>query len=103
MAKILVEVQQPPATGDLAARVPVAPQDFDRRAAEIADSLTEIAERFGDRLEGALDSPSGRRWGLGEVELGFQLAVSAEAGVIIAKAKTEGTFTAKLTWQRNEG
>jgi hypothetical protein len=41
-------------------------------------------------------------WQLNTVELAFELALKAEAGVVIARAGTEATFSVTLTWSRGD-
>ncbi|GAB3441260.1 hypothetical protein [Actinophytocola sediminis] len=48
--EILLEVHPRSVSGDLSPRVAV-PEDFRRRAAEIADSVAQVADRFRSRLE----------------------------------------------------
>jgi Trypsin-co-occurring domain 1 len=92
---ILVEVRPSATSGDLAPRVSI-PEDFRRRAGEIADSVAEIAEQFRTRLRTVLASGDDG-WGVESIEIGFDIAVQAEAGVVIAKASTGATLSAKLT------
>jgi hypothetical protein len=107
MGQILVEVVPPTAaasSGDLGPRKPAVPEEFSSRAAEIADSIGNMAQQFRAQLEKRAgpeaDAAAGQRhWGLGEVELGFQLAIQAEAGMIVAKATSGATFSVKLLWK----
>ena len=39
-------------------------------------------------------------WTASEVKLSFQLALQAEAGVVIARAKTAATFSVDVVWRR---
>ncbi|WP_330342402.1 hypothetical protein [Streptomyces sp. NBC_00557] len=114
--EVLVEVQAS-ANGDLGPRIAV-PEAFERRAAEIADSVAAVAERFRARLterlregSGATDEPEAQgrtpvpvadpdapEWGLEEVELRFDLSLQAEGGVLI-KATAGGTFSVRLAWK----
>jgi hypothetical protein len=95
-AQVLVEVRPLESSGDLAPRVAV-PEDFRRRASEIADSIGEVADQFRARLEKVFKRPHEDNWGVESVEIEFGLAVKAEAGVLIAKASGGATFTARLT------
>jgi hypothetical protein len=102
MSELLIEVR--PAAGvagDLAPRVKV-PEEFSRRAGEIADSVVSVAEDFRDRIEERFrEHPDGTdAWQLGQVELAFAIDVQAGSGVVIARASAGATFTATLTWQR---
>lgn len=38
-------------------------------------------------------------WGVGSIEIAFQIAVQAEAGVVIARTTAGATFSAKLVLQ----
>jgi NTP-dependent ternary system trypsin peptidase co-occuring protein len=93
--EVLLEVQPRRTSGDLAPRVAI-PEDFRRRAGEIADSVAAIADKFRSRLEDVMTRPKDG-WGVESIEIGFDIAVQAEAGVLIAKASTGATFSAKLT------
>jgi Trypsin-co-occurring domain 1 len=93
---ILLEVRQAGVSGDLGPGRPNLEQ-FARRAGEIADSVAQIAEDFRSRLEKTLDKPDEAGWHADSIELGFDIAVQAEAGVVIARAVSGATFSAKLT------
>lgn len=102
MGEILVEVLPARPSGELAPPRPAVPEEFSRRSTEIADSVVDVAERFRSRLDDrmrAADQSQVKGWRLDQVELSFQLAVQAEAGVIIAKATAGATFAAKLVWK----
>ena len=101
MAEILVEVRPARVSGDVARRVSVPPESFADRAGEIADAITEVAGKLRDRLEQKMAAEEAHPWRLASVELAFELALRAEAGVVIARASTEATFTATLTWSRD--
>ncbi|WP_409060990.1 CU044_2847 family protein [Streptomyces sp. SYP-A7185] len=94
-AEILLEVQPRSVSGDLAPRFAV-PEQFERRAGEIADSVAQVAEQFRSRLEQVL-RPSEAGWGVESIEVGFDISVQADVGVIIAKATSGATFSARLT------
>ncbi|GHC75098.1 CU044_2847 family protein [Streptomyces flavofungini] len=94
-AEILLEVQPRSVSGDLAPRFAV-PEQFERRAGEIADSVAQVAEQFRSRLEQVL-RPSKAGWGVESIEVGFDISVQADVGVIIAKATSGATFSARLT------
>jgi hypothetical protein len=99
--EILLEVRSKSAPGDLGPGRATLEQ-FERRAGEIADSIAEIAEEFRSKLEKTLrthdhDHDHSGGWHTDSVELGFDIVVQAEAGVVIAKAVTGATFSAKLT------
>ncbi len=94
--EILLEVQPRSVSGDLAPRVAV-PEQFQRRAGEIADSVAQVADQFRSRLETALRRPSDSGWAVESIEVGFDLSVQADVGVIITKATSGATFSARLT------
>jgi hypothetical protein len=96
--EILLEVRPAATSGDLAPRVMI-PEDFNSRAGEIADSITEVVDHFRSRLEKVLDQRDDSSWRVGSVEIEFGIAVQAEAGVVIAKASAGATFLARLVLQ----
>ena len=100
--EILLEVQPRSVSGDLGPSIFV-PEAFARRADEVADSIAEIASQFRSRLEKTLDGPSDHGWKMDAIELMFGITVQAEAGVIIAKATSAATFSAKLTLKAAAG
>lgn len=97
--EVLLEVT-PRATsaGDLAPRTAM-PEDFRRRASEIASSVAGIADEFRSRLASVVPRPDGSKWGVESIEIGFEIAVQAETGVVIAKASSSATFSVSLTLQ----
>ena len=118
-AEVLVEVSAVGAGqgGDLRRGASLAPVSFASRADDVVDALLEIARRVRGRLQSADEdngeavelagppqsgeaAPDGKSWGLDEVQLNFQLALQADAGVVIAKASTSATFNATMTWRR---
>jgi len=94
--EILLEVRPKSVSGDLGPGGAEL-ERFGRRAGEIADSVAKIAEEFRSRLEKTLRADDGDGWHTDSVELGFEIAVQAQAGVVIARAVTGATFSAKLT------
>jgi hypothetical protein len=116
--EVLVEVSAVGAGqgGDLRRGASLAPVSFASRADDVADALLEIARRMRGRLQSGDENgeaaepagapgdgaatPVGKSWGLDEVQLSFQLALQADAGVVIAKASTSATFSATMTWRR---
>jgi hypothetical protein len=76
---------------------------FADRAHELGRSVGAVAERVRAALEERLTSDSSDQWGLSEVTLGLSVTLEAESGVVIAKAKTGGTFQVTLRWSRNDG
>lgn len=101
MTDILVDVRPAVTTsGDVRRRGPATPESFADRAGDITDTITEVADKLQGRLEADMASKQSALWQLTTVELGFQLALQAEAGVVIARASTEATFSVTLTWSR---
>ncbi|KAB8183912.1 hypothetical protein FH608_048640 [Nonomuraea phyllanthi] len=95
--QLLLEVRPSEVSGDLKPRVPELPEKFGARAQEIADSIGAVADELRSRLERILDRPAHpKAWGVESIEIGFDIAVQAETGVVIAKASTEATFSARL-------
>src|SRR5689334_22502314 len=99
--EILLEVRPASTSGDLAPRVMV-PEEFRSRAGEIADSIAEVAEYFRSRLGPLLEKGEGSAWHVGSIEVGFDIAVQAEAGVVIAKATAGTTLSARLVLQTGQ-
>ena len=93
---LLLEVNRTRTAGDLGPSRASLPEDFRRRAAEIADSISEVADQFRTRLEHVMKPDEGN-WGVDSIDIKFDITVQAEAGVLIAKASTGATFSAKLT------
>jgi hypothetical protein len=94
--KILLEVQPSADTGDLGPRLAV-PEDFRARAGEIAEDLADIVEDFRSKFARVFDRRDDEgSWGVGSIEIAFQIAVQAEAGVVIARTTAGATFSAKL-------
>jgi hypothetical protein len=92
---ILLEVRPALTSGDLAPRAMV-PEEFRSRAGEIAESIAEVVEPFRSRLGRILDKGDDSSWRIGSIEVTFDIAVQAEAGVIIAKATAGATFSARF-------
>jgi hypothetical protein len=65
-------------------------EQFRRRAHEIADSVAEVAEEFRSRLQKVLRRPEDPGWRADSIELDFQIAVQAEAGVVVARCPFTG-------------
>jgi hypothetical protein len=100
--EILLEVQPRSVSGDLGPSFAL-PESFAHRASEVADSIAEIASQFRSRLEKRLDRPSDHGWKMDAIELMFGITVQAEAGVVIARASSAATFSAKLTLKATAG
>lgn len=97
---ILVDVNPPPVSGDLAPRATV-PEEFRHRAAELAEAVADIAEQFRSKLSLTLTQPtSGLHLHTDSIEIEFNISLQAEAGVIVAKTTAGATFTARLTLKR---
>jgi hypothetical protein len=95
MAQILVEVR-PTIGGNLSPQSTI-PETFMSRVDEIGESLQEIADRLSQHLDKFKKKES--TWRLDEVELKFSLDLEAEAGVVIARAKTSAGFEASMSWK----
>jgi hypothetical protein len=112
--EVLVEVSEVGTghAGDLKREASLAPVNFASRADDIADALLEVARRIRGRLQSADEAgdvapapdgktaQDGKNWGLGEVQLNFQMALQADAGVVIARASASTTFSATMIWRR---
>lgn len=96
--EILLEVRPSADLGDLGPRSAVS-EDFRTRAGEIAESLAEIVEDFRAKLAHVLARRDEQTWKVGSVEIAFDIAVQAEAGVVIAKTTAGATFSARLVLQ----
>lgn len=99
--QILLEVRPPGDSGDLGPRLAV-PEDFRARAGEIAESLADIVEDFRSKFARVFARRKEDTWGVGSIEIAFQIAVQAEAGVVIARTTAGATFSAKLVLQPPE-
>jgi hypothetical protein len=71
---------------------------FANRADELGASIGAVAERVRDALQSQLSRDHPGAWGLSEVGLTLSVSLEAESGIVIAKAKTGGTFEVALTW-----
>lgn len=98
---VLLEVRPVTTSGDLAPHAQI-PEEFKSRAGEIADSIAEVVDQFRSRLGKVLDRRDDSGWRVGSVEIEFNIAVQAEAGVVIAKATAGATFSARLVLQAPE-
>jgi len=76
------------------------PESFASRAAELADTITGVSADLRDHLEANMAGEDTHLWRLASVQLSFELALQAEAGVVIARASTGATFSATLTWSK---
>lgn len=99
MGEIVVRVIPPPErAGELGAAT--LTERFTERVDELGESIGEIAGRLRSRLDAELADERNAGWSLGEVTLTFSLDLEAEAGVVVAKAKTSAGFEVALTWKR---
>jgi hypothetical protein len=101
---VQVEVVEHDDAGYLSPRA--APlDDFRRRAPEIAEGIMTVAEVLRSQLEAkAAAHPREQRsgWAMDGLSLSFELALEAEAGVVIARAKTSATFSVEISWRREQ-
>jgi hypothetical protein len=101
MAELKVEVFASEPSGRLSP-MSALPERFASRAHEIADSVTEVADRFRERLSQRESSTGAdHAWHLDEVRITFQLALEAGSGVIIATGKAGATFTVDVMWKHD--
>ncbi len=96
---IMIRVVPPPdRVGELAGAT--LTERFHERVDELAQSIGEVALELRERLDRELTQSDGGGWMLSDVSLTFSLDVEAEAGVVIAKAKTSAGFEVSLAWSR---
>jgi hypothetical protein len=101
MTEIVVRVVPPPGReGELGGAT--LTERFEQRVDELGDSIGSIAKRLRERLDTELTEERTSAWGLDEVNLTFSLDLEAEAGVVVAKAKTTAGFEVALKWTRNQ-
>ncbi len=102
MGSIEVRVVPPPERmGELAGETLL--EKFDKRVDELGASIGEIANKLRRRLDTDLAQEEPSPWMLDEVEVTFSLDLDAEAGVVVAKAKTTAGFEVALKWTRSRG
>jgi hypothetical protein len=78
-------------------------EDFGRRAPEVVDSIIAVAGALGKQLDSqAADADARSRWTMDEMAVSFELALEAEAGVVIARARTSATFNVEISWRRGD-
>jgi hypothetical protein len=101
MADIFVQVvpRQQGDEGYMAAQASVGPESFSNRATEIADGISGVANAIRADLEKKIVRGVDLPFALKEIELKFSLDLEAEAGIIIARAKTTAGFEVTLTWK----
>lgn len=73
---------------------------FVDRVGELGSAVREITELMRVQLDNIGDDRPGSGWQVDEIKLGFSLDLEAEAGVVLAKAKTSAGFELELTWNR---
>lgn len=73
---------------------------FESRVDELGSSIGEIANRLRSRLDADLHEENEPDWRMEEVSVTFSLDLEAEAGVVVAKARTTAGFEVELTWNR---
>jgi hypothetical protein len=96
--EILIEVSQVPrAGGDLRPKIAV-PEEFERRAEEVAQSIANVATKLRAKLEQAMAEKPEGRWALKETEVKFGVSLQTEAGVVVARAQAGATFEVTLRW-----
>ncbi len=99
-SEIIVRVVPDPARAGEATGAQLT-ERFADRVHELGASLGEIANELRGELERTLEQEPRDGWRLDEVALTFSLDLEAEAGVVVAKAKTSAGFEALLTWKRS--
>lgn len=76
-------------------------ESLEKRIDELGQSIGEIADRLRTQLDASLAPPEETpAWRLGEVGVTFSLDLEAEAGVVVARAKTTAGFEISLSWTR---
>jgi Trypsin-co-occurring domain 1 len=100
MPEILVHVvpRQQDDQGKMAATF-IGPESFSKRATDISDGVSGVANAIRADLERKIVRNADSSLALKEIELKFSLDLEAEAGVVIARAKTTAGFEVTLTWK----
>lgn len=76
-------------------------ESLEQRGDELGRSIGGIAERLRDQLDASLARSSETPgWALKDVQVTFSLDLEAEAGVVVARARTSAGFEVSLTWSR---
>jgi hypothetical protein len=99
--QILLEVRPAGTSGELGSRTAV-PEDFSKRADEIAHSITDVIDHLRAGFRNLLEQKDDGGWKVGSVEIEFGISVQAETGIIIAKATGGATFAARIVLQAGE-
>jgi hypothetical protein len=96
---IEIEVVERDGSGYLAPRAQRLEQ-FEERAPEVAGAILAVGNALRAELDAGSGASSGSGWAMDGLTLSFELALEAEAGVVIARAKTTATFTVEISWKR---
>jgi len=76
-------------------------ESLEKRIGELGESIGEIAKQLRTQLDASLaPTEETQAWRLGEIEVTFSLDLEAEAGVVVARAKTTAGFEVSLSWKR---
>jgi len=96
-----IEVIERDASGYLSPRA-ARLDDFGKRAPEIADGILSVADLLRAELDAkaAESTTTTSAWRMDSLTLSFELALEAEAGIVIARAKTSATFAVEISWSR---
>lgn len=93
---ILVELEAQPGMED----VSLTPDDLLRKSEEaLANAMGAIAQMARRTYSMVRSVPIAER--PAEIEVDFNLKLTAEAGVVLTKAGLESTINVKLKWQRD--
>ncbi len=95
-ATIKVEVRERGNSGDLSSRW--TQDDLLARIEEVTRTVTVVSERVTKDLD--MPEKGADSWGLDQVSIKLGVELSAEAGVVVARASTKATFEVTMTWAR---
>jgi hypothetical protein len=98
MPEILVQVV-PRQQDDGLMATPIGPESFSKRATDISDGISRVANAIRADLESKIARNAESPLALKEIELKFSLDLEVGAGVVIARAKTTAGFEVTLTWK----
>lgn len=99
--EILLEVRPAGTSGELASRTGV-PEEFKKRADEIARSISDVIDHLRAGFRDLVEQKDDAGWKVGSLEIEFGISVQAETGVIIAKATGGATFAARVVLQAGQ-
>src|SRR5262245_41520062 len=102
MTKIDVLVMPSTSDGLITTRSAPSLESFQARAPEIADAIGDVASSIKTRLDERDSYGAGGGWSMDGGTLAFELALAAEAVVIIARASTAATFSIEIKWSRSD-